>query len=433
LKKEKHKASSGGVELEYLDHLMFGNEDFEYGKKSYHYSDISKIKYTATITKHSVNFVPTGKSYEVDCRLIFDDGKILAIKPQKSFFGNRSKERHEAVMKAASIFMKITFNQRIEKYEQALQKRKFVEWGVHQVHQNGDIYRNNNFVLNIKEPTVKSSLGTFEATFSKVSSGLIASIKNAFLSNSETVELTIDKDCFLYVMKQHFGITWINTPVPDKSKTSKELFNEALLILGAKLCKSDGKVSPEEILLFQEYFGIDDSVIPKFREVFYQSVDDNRSVVEIAGSLYEMLANKREALEFILAGLIQIAASDGIIHENEILFVRTVASQFHFSKVELDQLFAIFQNASANSDSRSNKETRYESTGLIFHLRVLGLEGKVDFNKVKEVYRELVRRHHPDMLSAQGVAVDKVRAAEQMLMAINVSFEWLEKFYKAEK
>jgi DnaJ like chaperone protein len=64
---------------------------------------------------------------------------------------------------------------------------------------------------------------------------------------------------------------------------------------------------------------------------------------------------------------------------------------------------------------------------------VLGLEGKIDFNKVKEAYRDLVRRHHPDMLSAQGVAVDKVRAAEQMLMAINVSYEWLEEFYKITK
>jgi DnaJ like chaperone protein len=430
LKSGTHKASNVGVELEYLDGLTFGNENFKYGKTSYRYSDISKIKYSATVTKHRVNFVPTGTSYEVNCQLIFDDGKKLKITPQKSLFGNRSKERHEAVMKAASIFMNITFNQRIEKYERALKSRKFVEWGMHQIHRNGDIYRNNALKFNIREDTVKSSLNTFESSFSKASSGFFAGVKSVFISNSETVDLTIDRDCFLYIMKHHFGIIWIDTPVRDKTKTNKELFNEALLVLGAKLCKSDGRVSPEEVSLFQEYFGIEETVIPKFDEVFNRSIDDIRSVADVASDLYELLANKREALEFILAGLIQIAASDGIIREKEIRFIRTVASEFHFSEMEIDQLLAVFLRASANRESGARQVKTHEPPDLVYHLKVLGLIGNVEFGKVKETYRELVRRHHPDMLGAQGIDVNKVRAAEQMLMAINVSYEWLEKHYK---
>ena len=348
------------IELEYLDHLGFGNTEFEYRGKRYPYVQIEKIKYSATSTKHSINLIPTGTTYEVDLKLVMGENIVLAIKPESSFMGHRSKTRYEAVMKAASIFMNITFTQRVNRYEEILAAKKFVQWGQIQIHQNGDLFKNNQFRFNIKSAEISVTLSVFTANFFKKNNGFLEKLKSAFSSTGEVIDLTVDKDCFLYIMKHQFGLTWQNTPVPEKSKDAREIFNEALAILGAKLSAADGTMSPEELDQFQKYFGIDEKSFPNFRSTFFQAAKDSRTPSEVAKLLFDLLSAKREALEFLLAGLIQVAAADGEFHANELAIIRSVAVEFGFSSQELDQLIAIFATNTRTKQKSSERSDNGE-------------------------------------------------------------------------
>ncbi len=426
------KMESDGLGLEYLDRLTLFDDRFEYDRKSFKYNEIEHIEFTALVTKHSVNFVPTGTTYSADLFLHLAGGKRLQINQERTFLGTKKKQRYEAVMRAASMLMSITFDQRMGTYERQMEQKNFVVWGDHQLHKNGDLFRKNQFRLNILDSNVTCLLEPFIVTARKKPSGFGERLKSLVSSQDETIDLSIDKDCFLYILKHQFHLSWSTQPVPEKRQSSKQAFNEALLILGAKLCKADGHVSAEEIVLFKKYFGIDEATFPGANKIFMEAALGSDTGVEAAKRLNELLSEQKEPLEYILVGLMQIAASDGKFHQAEVSFIRRVANEFAFTSVEVDRLFLIFEAFNGKDDSNTRKASNGKSdTVLVMNLKILGLEGTLSFKEIKSAYRELVRRHHPDLLRAQGVPVDDIVNAEQMLKVINGAYEWLERHFQS--
>lgn len=419
-----------GLGLEYLDRLTFFDGRFVYNKKQYRYSDVEHIWFTAQVTKHRTNFVPTGTTYEVDLFLNLKDGTRLQIKPENTFLGSYKKQRYEAVLRAASMLMNVTFNHRLEAYERHLEDKKFVAWGRHQIHRDGDIFRKNQFRLNIRDPDVVSFLEPFSVTFRKKMQGLSGYLKGILTNQDEIIDLCLDKDCFIYFMKNQFGLSWKDQVVPEKRKSKKQSFNEALLILGAKLCTADGHISSQEIALFKRYFGIDEESFPGAQKVFLEAAAGKGNGLDTAKHLYDLLEGQKEPLEYIVVGLMQIAATDGVFHEAETNFIRQVADVFSFSSTEIGRLFSIFAEFSKSQKPGDNTRSKETDTSLVKNLRILGLAGIVSFKVVKSAYREMARRHHPDLLRAQGVPVDDIANSEQILKVINGAFEWLEGYYK---
>lgn len=392
--------------------------------------EIEHIEFTALVTKHSINLVPTGTTYSADLFLHLNGGARLQIQQESAFLGTKKKQRYEAVMRAASMLMSITFDQRVEAYEQQLEQKNFVVWGDYQLHRKGDLFRRNQFRLNILDPGVICSLEPFSAVVRKKPSGFGERLKSLVSSQDETIDLSIDKDCFLHIMKNQFGLSWATQPVPEKRKSTKHIFNEALLVLGAKLCKADGHVSAKEIKLFKKYFGIDEATFPGANKIFLEAAIGTDTGADAAKRLKQLLSGQKEPLEYILVGLMRIAASDDTFHQAEITFIRRVASEFSFSSTEIDRLFLIFGEFGEKKSSASNESSsdKIDKT-LVMNLKILGIESPASYNEVKAAYREMARKHHPDLLRAQGVPIDEIANAEQMLKVINGAYEWIEKHY----
>ena len=168
---QKSETDSDGLGLEYLDRLTLFDERFEYDGESYDYKSIEHIEFTASVTKHSVNGIPTGTSYAANLVLHLQGRARLHIQQESAFFGAKKKLRYEAVMRAASMLMGISFNQRIESYEHQLKQKKFIEWGQYQIHKDGDIFHRNQHCLNMRDPSVSLLLQPFEIAFRKKPSG----------------------------------------------------------------------------------------------------------------------------------------------------------------------------------------------------------------------------------------------------------------------
>jgi len=107
------------VHLEHLSSLSFYNDRFQYKGTSYAFDDVEHITFTATKTRHSVNFIPTGTTFETDLRLVLADGRILTITPDRGFLNREA--RFEAILRAAEIISEITFTKRMENYESLLE------------------------------------------------------------------------------------------------------------------------------------------------------------------------------------------------------------------------------------------------------------------------------------------------------------------------
>src|SRR5690606_21242434 len=109
----------------------------------------------------------------------------LHIKQEWGMFNRNAKERSEAVMRAAAIFMDITFNQRIEGYERELESKGFVTWGDYQIARDGDVFRKNELRFNIKKGEASFNLGPFHIECHKRNPRIADKLKGLWTSTAE--------------------------------------------------------------------------------------------------------------------------------------------------------------------------------------------------------------------------------------------------------
>lgn len=201
------------LELENLSKLVFYRDFFTYSGASHSYAEIEHINYTAVQTKHSINFVPTGTTYEADLKLELADDRMVIIGQERQFFGTQ-KPFFIAVARAAAIFSKMTFNQRIDNYLSAMKSKGYVEWGHYQIASDGDLFDKQELILNIHAKTHALRLAPFELILHKTKKSIGERLKASW-TGKRTIPVSRDRDCFLYLMKYQFGITWQGEEVPQ--------------------------------------------------------------------------------------------------------------------------------------------------------------------------------------------------------------------------
>ncbi len=202
-------------------------------------------------------------------------------------------------------------------------------------------------------------------------------------------------------------IGFFRSPRPPEAS---EAFAMAVVALGAKMAKSDGQVTADEVLAFREIFRIEDADLPDVGRLYDLAREDVAGFDLYARQVARMFEGRAEMLETMLDGLFHIAQADGLIHENELLFLRTVAEIFAlpdsvFERVRLRNLPA-------------QERTPYD---------LLGVTPDMDLPTIRQVWRGLAARLHPDRLQGAGLPIEALRMTEVRLAEINAAFEVIRK------
>jgi len=182
-------------------------------------------------------------------------------------------------------------------------------------------------------------------------------------------------------------------------------FAIAVIALGAKMAKADGRVTADEIAAFRQIFHI-----PKRDEAAAARIY-NTARTDIAGfELYarqvaRMFHNRPAALRDLLEGLVYIAMADGVFHPGEKIFLDEVARIFRVPEAEFARIKA--RHLPGEHDPYA----------------VLGAEPGMDDAELRSVYRALVRDLHPDRMLSNGVPDEARRLAEQRLASVNAAYE----------
>jgi len=226
------------IELENLRDLIFLNDVFEYRGLTRRYSDILHIYYSAVQTRHSINFIPTGTTYSTDLRLIFAKSGVLRINQERRFFGGQ-RDAFRAVARAAAIFSGITFWQRALDYERILESKGFVEWDTYQITKRGEIFFRHEQVCDLVADTHELGLRPFSVVLSKRKKDLGERFKSVWSGDHE-IPISQDRDVFLYLFKNWFGITWPNEDMPEKPRPFKQEQKDSGT-RGAGASRNDGR------------------------------------------------------------------------------------------------------------------------------------------------------------------------------------------------
>jgi DnaJ like chaperone protein len=192
----------------------------------------------------------------------------------------------------------------------------------------------------------------------------------------------------------------------DDQQTQRVAFTIAVIVLGAKMAKADGRVTRDEVDAFKRVFRIPPGETQNVAKVFNIARQDAEGFEPYARQVARMFANRQPVLEELLSCLFVIAKADGEIHEEEIAYLKSVARIFGLSEDD----FARVRAAEIGPDA-SDPYT------------VLGVKRTDSDETIKAAHRALVREHHPDRLIAQGMPQEFIDVSTERLAKINAAFE----------
>ncbi|MDP1731043.1 MAG: DnaJ family molecular chaperone [Devosia sp.] len=183
-------------------------------------------------------------------------------------------------------------------------------------------------------------------------------------------------------------------------------FTLALIALSAKMAVSDGVVTASELRAFQRTVEIAPGIEEQVDRLFKLAQQDVAGYEAYARKIGRFFHDSPDTLEHVLDGLFFIASADGIVHEAELDYLKSVSDIFGFDDARFEQLAAQHVLLDDGADPYT----------------ILGLARSAGKNEVKRVYRLLVAEHHPDRLIAKGVPEELISIATARMAAINRAY-----------
>ncbi|WEK05421.1 MAG: DnaJ family molecular chaperone [Candidatus Devosia phytovorans] len=188
-------------------------------------------------------------------------------------------------------------------------------------------------------------------------------------------------------------------------------FTLALIALAAKMAVADGVVTASEERAFKATVEIAAGHEAQVARVFNLAKQDVAGYDAYARKVSRFFQDSPETLEHVLDSLFYIATADGLVHEAELDYLRSVSDIFGFDDVRFEQMASQHVQLEAGVDPYA----------------ILGLAPNADAAEIRRVYRALVAEHHPDRLIAKGVPEDLIDIATDRMKAINLAYQALTK------
>lgn len=191
-------------------------------------------------------------------------------------------------------------------------------------------------------------------------------------------------------------------------------FTLALVALSAKMAVADGVVTASEVRAFRSTVEIPPGAERQVERLFDLAQEDVAGYQSYARKICKLFADSPETLEHVLDGLFHIASADGLIHEAELEYLKSVSDIFGFDEMRFEQIAA---------------GHLVEDDGIDPYI-ILGLMPDAPDKEVRRVYLALVGEHHPDRLAAKGVPAEMMTMATARMAAINAAYDVIAKARK---
>lgn len=418
------------MHIDGIEGLDIEDRTFHWRSIEYSYSQVTGIYFTATITSHSLNGIPTGKSYEAALSINLDR-EILRIEPKKGWFGKLKVDGMQALQRANAILSQVTFNYRIVPYEDQFEKAGFFEYSGVQFHKDGHIFRGGQEVGSVqKDADLSFHLSPFKLTLVRKTEGFAQKLVKAFVKNDIVIDLTLNRDCMIYMLKRVYGVAWKGEFIPEKYVDREYLFYETVVRFGAILSKVDGNADPSELMQLKRFFSINDQKLPDAARIFNEALHISLTLDEVLAPFAMEFEAAAELKESFLIGMLSVALADGIFAQSEYHLIQRAALHLGLSKADFERLLATVGISHAEfgpsgKKSGSNPPNQSRTSHRTTHLRILGLDDNADQQAIRVAYRTLVRRYHPDILKGQGMPDAEIAKAQTILVKINLAYEAL--------
>ena len=183
-------------------------------------------------------------------------------------------------------------------------------------------------------------------------------------------------------------------------------FTIAVIALGAKMAKADGRVTRDEVATFRSVFIIAPEDEADAARVFNLARQDVAGYDLYARRIARMFGPGDQVLVDLADGLFHVALADGELHQAEANFLREVITIFGLGEKCYRTLKARFVP--------DDPHDPYD---------ILGVSPDMTMDEIRAVWRQAVKESHPDGMKARGLPDEAIRLAEDRLRDINRAWE----------
>ncbi len=195
--------------------------------------------------------------------------------------------------------------------------------------------------------------------------------------------------------------------------------------LMAKVAKADGRVHELEAELISNMLNDISKIFPKkdeakayLKEIFNEEKDISHNVKQIASALYISLRNDKQKTHMMLMFLINLSFIDTHFSQQEERIITEIATLLHVNKSELDAMISRFSQMHSGATTQSSIQEAY---------KLLEVSENDSLDAVKKAYRRAVKKHHPDLMKAQGKSDEYISKATKKMQEINAAYEMIKK------
>ena len=195
--------------------------------------------------------------------------------------------------------------------------------------------------------------------------------------------------------------------------------------LVAKVAKADGRVDALEAELVSLMFDDISKVFPEpaktrqiLKDIFNEEKQRSDNTEQIAVAFAQSLRRKKAQQVQFMGFLIQLAFVDGEVSASEDKVLQLIAEALEFDPKLYHEIFDRFESMMQNMQPKVSIDDAYA---------LLGVTANDDMNKIKNVYRKLVRQYHPDIIMSQGKSEAYMEEATAKMQELNQAYEMIKK------
>ncbi len=185
------------------------------------------------------------------------------------------------------------------------------------------------------------------------------------------------------------------------------IFTANLVALLTAVAKADGQVGSEEVAVIRKFFqhnlGYRGNELELIKNLIKQALRTNLDVAQICRQFYG-ISNPHTRL-LLLKLLYMVAYADRVVKDSE--------------QALIDQIVGILGISAADHRSIRGEFVPDDER----YYQILGVNTTASADEVKQAYRELVKKNHPDKVAHLGEEYTKV--ANERLSQINEAYDHL--------
>ncbi len=199
----------------------------------------------------------------------------------------------------------------------------------------------------------------------------------------------------------------------DENLRQNVAFSVAMIALSAKMAKSDGKVTLDEVLAFREKVDIPERDVPKVGQLWDLARQTTTGYDAYARQLRQLFGARATIFEHLMGLLFHIANADGTVTDKEDEYLYHVARELGYDDADFQRLKQLYGNYPENP------------------YQILNIAPDTDMDSVRKAWIDLMRQHHPDRLQAEGLPAEFLRSATDKVAKINAAYETIQQSHES--